>query len=207
MKQPWWALAVLALLGAGIGVGSAALLGSASEATQDAATPSVPEPDATTPPTAASDTTATTADTETTEPDTSVASTTTRPPSTTSSSVASTTSSTTTTVVPQPPLDEIVVVVANAAATNGLAARNAELLRQGGYPNVETTNGVEIVDATVVYAAEGLEPTARRIVADLTNGNPDFVPTIVILPLAELPELAPDRPDADIVVYLGRDQT
>jgi hypothetical protein len=29
----------------------------------------------------------------------------------------------------------------------------------------------------------------------------------VILPLAELPELAPDRPDADIVVYLGRDQT
>jgi hypothetical protein len=96
--------------------------------------------------------------------------------------------------------------VANGSAASGIASATAELLRAAGYPNVQTANGADIVAETVMYVADGLEPTAQQIVTDLQAADPDFVAPTSFLPLPEAPALIPERPDGDIILYLGRDQ-
>jgi hypothetical protein len=193
MNQPWWALAVVAVVGAGIGVGSAALLGSDGEPSRAAAGP-VTTPDPTTAPTA---TDAPPTDAPASGTDTTTA---------TAPTATTTMATTTTTEAPQPPAEDVAIVVANGAATNGIAAAAADLLRSAGWPDVQLANGVDVFGGTVVYVADGFEPTAERIVADLQAANPEFATPTFIVPLADLPGLVPPRPGAAIVVYLGRDQ-
>jgi hypothetical protein len=194
MKQPWWALLIIAAFGIGIGVGAATLFGGESSSAQDASPEtSVPTETTTAPTTTVPPTTTTAAPTTTTT-------TTTAPPTTT------TTVAPTTTVAEQPPLELIQIVVTNGSGIGGIAGTTAQQLRDIGYPNVGIADGQVLSAVTAVYVTEGLEPTALRMIADLAVIDPSFVQPTIVAPLAESLPIAPAFPDAAIILYLGQDQ-
>jgi hypothetical protein len=197
MKQPWWALLIVAVLGIGAGVSAALLLGGDSSdadgsISMGSAETSVP------------------AET-TTAPTTTVAPTTTTAPPTTTTTAPSTTTTAaplTTTAVPppQPPLAEIQIVVTNGSGIGGIAGTTAQLLRDAGYPNVELADGQVLSPGTAVFVAPGLEPTAAQLVADLLAADPGFIEPTTVAPLAESLPIAPAFPNAAIILFLGEDQ-
>jgi len=193
MKQPWWALLVVAALGVGAGVGASVLVGDETSADSPLALEpgSAPPADGTTTTT----TTTISATTETILRDTG---------GTATSTSTSTSTTTTTTIEPiQPPLGEITIVIANGDGTPGLASSTADLLRVIGYPDVEAVDGTEVAEATVVYVRDGLEPTAERVIEDIKIIIPAFVLPASTLGLDEAPALRPAVADADIIVYLS----
>ena len=207
MKQPWWALLIVAVLGVGIGVGSAVLVGDDTvESSAPATTASVDTSTATSDPTttspSAASTMADTAPATTAAPSTSGA-----PESTTPATTES--PATTEPEIEQPPIEELVIAVANGAVgggANGLASDTAELIRFAGYPNVLVTNGTEPFGGTVIYVADGLQPSAERLVDDIQALDPEFVEPAFIVPLADSPATTPALEDVDMIVYLGQDQ-
>ena len=111
--------------------------------------------------------------------------------------------------IEQPPIEELVIAVANGAVgggANGLASDTAELIRFAGYPNVLVTNGTEPFGGTVIYVADGLQPSAERLVDDIQAIDPEFVEPAFIVPLADAPATTPALEDVDMIVYLGQDQ-
>ena len=210
MKQPWWALLIVAVLGAGIGVGAAALVG--SDTVESSAAASTAPPDTTPGSTEPADDPTTTTATTTTVADTAPATT---PAPSTSAATESTTPASTeapATSEPdteQPPIEELFIVVANGAVgggANGLAGDTADLIRFAGYPNVAVANGTEPFGGTVIYVADGLQPSAERLVDDIQVIDPEFVEPAFIVPLADAPVIDPTFDDIDIIVYLGQDQ-
>ena len=194
MKQPWWALLIVAVLGAGIGIGSAVLVGNDTVESSAAATT-----------TTSSATTTTVADTAPTT--TAAPSTTGAPESTTPATTEA--PPTTEPEIEQPPIEELVIVVANGAVgggANGLASDTADLIRFAGYPNVTVSNGTEPFGGTVIYVADGLQPSAERLVDDIQFIDPEFVEPAFIVPLADAPALNPAADDVDMILYLGQDQ-
>jgi hypothetical protein len=198
MKQPWWALLIVALFGVGVGVGAAALFGGDSSdadgsISMGASETSVPSETTTAP-------TTTTPPTTTTAPPTTTTTTTTTAPTTTTTTIAPTT-----TAPVQPPLEQVQIVVANGSGIGGIAGNTAQQLRAIGYPNVEIADGGVLSPVTVIYVAGGLEPTAARVAADLRVIDPAAVEPIVA-PLAEALPILPAFPDVAIIVFLGQDQ-
>jgi hypothetical protein len=200
MKQPWWALLIVAVFGIGAGVGAATLFGGetgdADAAAEEAPdTSAVPE---------------TTSAPSTSEP---AATTTTVPPTTSSTTTSTTTTSTSTTVAPtttvppvQPPLEQVQIVVANGAGIPLIAGITADQLRTIGYPVVEIADGGVVSPTTAMFVADGLQPTADQVIADLLSVDPAFVVPTQVAPLAESLPVLPAFPDAAIVLYLGQDQ-
>jgi hypothetical protein len=192
MKQPWWALLIVVVFGVGAGMGAAALFGGDSDSADGSI--SMGSTETSVPPET------TTASTTTVAPTT----TTTAPPTTTTTTTTSTVAPTTTEPV-QPPLEQVQIVVTNGSGIGGIAGTTAQLLRDVGYPNVELADGQVLSPVTVIYVADGLEPTATRLAADLRVIDPGSVEPIVA-PLAEALPIAPAFPDADIILFLGQDQ-
>ena len=215
MKQPWWALLIVGVLGVGIGVGSAVLVGddTVESSAADTTAPADTAPTDTTPAsTDAPATSATTTVADTAAPTSTPA--TTAAPSTTGAPEPTTpdtteTPATTEPEVEQPPIEELVVAVANGAVgggASGLAGATAELIREAGYPNVVVTNGTEPFGGTVIYVADGLQPSAERLVDDIQAIDPEFVEPAFIVPLADAPATTPALEDVDMILYLGQDQ-
>ena len=75
-----------------------------------------------------------------------------------------------------------------------------------GYPNVVVTNGTEPFGGTVIYVADGLQPSAERLVDDIQAIDPEFVEPAFIVPLADAPATTPALEDVDMILYLGQDQ-
>lgn len=199
MKQPWWVLLFVAVLAVGAGIGIGALFADDSSNADtvvitdsaSAAPTTTSAPSTTSTPTS-TDVTTTTTTTTTVAPTTVATTTAPAPPPTTAPE--------------QPPVEDLVIVVVNGAGISGVAGATADLLRSVGYPNVEIADGDEIVAETAIYAADGLEPSAARIVTDLETLDETFVPPVVVAPLAESPGIAPAFPSANIILYLGQDQ-
>ena len=210
MKQPWWALLIVAVLGAGIGVGSAVLVGddTVESSAADTTEPGDTAPaDTTTAGTQPPATSATTTVTDTSPATSAAPSTTGAPESTTPAGTEP--PATTEPEIEQPPIEELVVGVANGAVgggASGLAGATAELIRQAGYPNVVVSNGTEPFGGTVIYVADGLQPSAERLVDDIQALDPEFVEPAFIVPLADAPATTPPLEDVDMILYLGQDQ-
>ena len=120
-------------------------------------------------------------------------STTTTPPTTLGSSTTASTDtqatdpldrSTTQPAVTEPTLvseASVRVVVANAAGTNGLAARFAELVRGLGYVDVQRATATENRPASIVYWSPGREGEARRLAEQLGIAAAQPVPSDAIV--------------------------
>ena len=174
MKHQWLAYVIVGLLSIGAGV---AIAGLPNNVPVDATIvpPTTTEPPATTVPT--TEVPATTDASETTDaPETTESPETTEPASTepeTTDSVAL--------EIPEP--SELVVIVANGAGIAGTAARNVVRLTDLGYVDVSPRDGVETVEVTTIYYAEGFETAAVRMAVDL-----ELLPESVA-PLADAPEV------------------
>ena len=209
MKQPWWAVVIVAILGVGAGVGSAALLGSDSGDTAGAANAGAANADSdsgagdTTPPS--------TVEFEQTTTTTTPATTTTRPSSSTTTTTRVTTTTPTTPTTTEsgarlPAPEDLVLVVANGVGAPGLAADTAEILRFIGYTNVRVADGAEQFGATVAFVGERLGPIAEEIVAQIQFLDDTFPDVAFIVPLGDAPATSPSFDDVDILLYLGQDQ-
>jgi hypothetical protein len=106
----------------------------------------------------------------------------------------------------QPPLEQVQIVVANGAGIPLLAGITADQLRTIGYPVVEVADGGVVSPTTAMFVADGLQPTADRVIADLLAVDPAFVVPTQVGPLAEALPVLPAFPDAAIILYLGQDQ-
>ena len=186
MNSPWMSYAVVAVLGALVGVlvaGAPDL--SVASATITATT--APDGDATG---SQNSTPNTTAMPDTTGVTTTVAALTT----------STSTTTTTTTVAAIPDRTDISVVSANGAGIAGLAADGAAALRLLGYTDVRETTGSEIFGGSVIYYAAGFDQAANRLADDLGYVVPFIVPIDGQIPIDA------EFDDADIVVYLGEDR-
>ena len=210
MKQPWWAVVIVAILGVGAGLGSAALLGSDSGDTAGAANAGAANADSdsgaadTTPPSTVEfgqTTTTTTPATTTTRPSSATTTTTTRVTTTTTTATTTTESGAR---LPAP--EDLVLVVANGVGAPGLAADTAEILRFIGYTNVRVADGAEQFGATVAFVGERLGPIAEEIVAQIQFLDDTFPDVAFIVPLGDAPATSPSFDDVDILLYLGQDQ-
>ncbi len=106
----------------------------------------------------------------------------------------------TTTTLPAPrPANEVKVVVANAARITGAAGRATEELRALGYTTLEATNAEEAADTSTLMYAETYEPEALVLATELGLEPAGVVPMTDPVPIAE------ERPEANIVLLLGRD--
>ena len=207
MKTQVWVYIAVVVLSIGAGVAIAGLPDSVDQeptiqppATTEATAPTDPaatEPAATEPP--ATDP----ADTEppASEPETTDAPTTDPAESTTTTTESSTptTVETTTTTLPLPARSELDVAVVNAASVGGAASNVSGALEGLGYVDVGSFDGPDIVDVTVIYAAEGFQGPADRLAEEDMGMEPGLV-----FPIAAAPEID-GLDEADIIVYLGRD--
>jgi hypothetical protein len=198
MKQPWWALLVVAVLGVGAGVGVATAIGDDTSADSSIiiGPGSAPPDDG-----ALDSSVTTTAVAPTDTSDTNTAATTTTVPS-----ITSTTAAVTATTEPEPvepALTEITIVIANGADDPRQANGLANALRFIGYPNVTNVDGAEVFGATVLYVREGFEATGDRVITDLQTIDADFVSPLFVVAIDGSPELVPEVPEADIIVYIG----
>ncbi len=89
--------------------------------------------------------------------------------------------------------------MANASIFGGLARRTAAELRELGYDDVVTTNGLEPTDVSVVYHRAGLRREAERLATDLGIEAP-------VRPLASAPPVLGGTEDLDLLAYLGNDR-
>ncbi len=182
MKHQWLAYLIVIVLSIGAGVAVAGLPSSES------VDPTIVPPSTTDAPT------------PTLAPVTTVETPATTEASTTTVADSTTTTSTTTTTVPLPDRSELGVVVANGAEIGGLATSTADRLTGIGYVDVQPTDGLVIVDTTIVYYADGFEPSAVRLAEDLEL-DPENV-----APIDEAPEISGDfTATADLLVYIGTD--
>ncbi|MFK7917849.1 MAG: LytR C-terminal domain-containing protein [Ilumatobacter sp.] len=116
-----------------------------------------------------------------------------------STTTTTTTSTTTTTTMPLADRTSLNIVAANGANVGGAASAASAALEAAGYGDVISADGTDIVDVTVIFAAEGLQGEAERLAAD-TGVDPALV-----FPLSGAPGVASLDEDIQIVVYLGRD--
>jgi len=200
MKHPWTAYVIVALLAIGAGVAIAGLpdtapveativpptTGEVTDTTVSVTTEPVPE---TTEPVAET--------TDVPEPDTTEGSTATTEPPTTDATDPDTATS-----VPAqlPDRGEIIVGVANGAGVAGAAARNVARLTEVGYIDLTPLDGLETVDFTIVYYADGFEAAALRLADDL-----DLLPEF-IAPLADAPDVLDLPDDTELLAYIGIDR-
>ncbi len=145
--------------------------------------------------------------TTTTAPESEPAPTTTdaTPDSTTTTSTTTTTTTTevddttTTTEAPEE-IDraEVAVVVVNGASIGGLASRVRDELRDAGFEQARPIDGTTIVEATVVYFAEGFAAEAVDVAEALGLAIGD------VKPIDDAPEF--NLGNSQVAVYLGRDR-
>lgn len=196
MKTRVWVYLVVAVLSVGVGVAIAGAPNSVPRASTIAApaTTSAPAP----PPPEGSAATTSEASTTTSpdEPDTT--STTTEPA--TPPEPTTSVSSTSTTVGPAalPNRADVDVSVVNGARIDGVATRAATALEALGYVDVAPFDGSDVLEVSVVYAAQGSQEVAARL-ADEAGLAPGLV-----RPIDEIPPID-EVVGADVVVYLGRD--
>lgn len=206
MKTQVWVYIAVVVLSIGAGVAIAGLPDSVEQeptiqppATTEAPAPTDPpttepavtEPPATDPP-----------DTEppATEPETTDAPTTDPAESTTTTAESSTTTvESTTTTLPLPERSEFDVAVVNAASVGGAASNVSGALEELGYVDVGSFDGPEIVDVTIIYAAEGFQAPADRLAEEDMGMEPGLV-----FPIDAAPDIE-GLDEADMIVYLGRD--
>lgn len=114
----------------------------------------------------------------------------------TTEGVTTTDESTTTTTLLRE--SSVVVVVANASDTFGLATLSADRIRDFGYVFVIRSDGLQELENTAIYFAEGFQGEARRLAGQIG------VPLRLVDPLPEGPLYEGDI-DAEVVVMLGND--
>jgi hypothetical protein len=195
MKTQVWVYIVVVVLSVGAGVAIAGVPNSVAQdptiqvpVTIDSTDPASTEPASTEP--AATEPAVT--EPGDTEPATTVADT------TTTTTAAPITTESPTTTVPLPERSELDVAVANAANVGGAATRVSNALEDLGYVDVGSYDGRQIVDVTVIYAAEGFQGSADRL-ADEIGIGPGLV-----FPIDGAPDI--ERLEAaSLIVYLGRD--
>lgn len=102
-----------------------------------------------------------------------------------------------------PPLaaaEGIAVVVANGAAVGGAAGRTTAQLIALGYTDASATDGVVIVDSTIIYFADPFFLEAVRMTGELG------LPAESVASIAEAPPVLGGIEGVDLLAYLGRDQ-
>ena len=204
MKHPWTAYVIVTLLAIGAGIAVAGLPDNAPvEATivppsttegTPSPTTTVPdpeatvasEPDSTDRPTTTTTTTgaprADTTEPDTTEPDTTE-------PETSDSDPTD-----------LPDRSDLIVVVANGAGVAGAAARNIVRLTEAGYADLTPRDGIDTIEFTMIYYADGFEDAALRLADDL-----DLLP-VFVAPLADAPEVIDLPDDTQLLAYIGIDR-
>ena len=116
----------------------------------------------------------------------------------TTTTVAPESTTTTTAAITIVPRGEVTVAVANGAAKAGIARSIADGLQGMGYVDVQTADGREIVDISVIYVGPFRQLEGERLAADL-----GIDPTLVF-PIDSAPPMD-GYENEQIVAYIGRD--
>ncbi len=207
MKHPWTAYVIVALLAIGAGVAVAGLPDDAPvEATivppsttegTSSPTTAVPDPDATVAPEPDSTDRPTTTIADSSLPDTSEPDTSAPDTSAPDTSEPDTSDNISTEL---PDRGELVVVVANGAGVAGAAARNIVRLTEAGYADLTPRDGIDTIEFTMVYYADGFDDAALRLADDL-----DLL-SVFVAPLADAPEVIDLPDDTELLAYIGIDR-